>query len=208
METERLAREQARNGQSPQIPGIGGGRRSRGSTTPPTFPGSGPSQIPGGTGGTMGLPLPPISIRRTPTETDPRVDPNPRPRSGDDPNFPSTRSDGRDADSSYPAGRPDDSITNLLDAAYKLADYYLDDIARSSGGKVTRADTLSSLPAAFAEIAAELRTQYSLGYYPTNAAQDGKYHKIQVKTARKGVVLRARPGYRAPDASKPTRRRR
>ena len=32
---------------------------------------------------------------------------------------------------------------------------------------MTRADTLYSLPAAFARIAAELRTQYALGYYPS-----------------------------------------
>ena len=226
METERMAREQARNGQVPQIPdpgGIlgGGNGRKRGSTTPPTFPGSGPSTFPGGgpsqvpgggSGGTMGLPVPTITInrpdRRDPSETDPSVDPGPRARRKNDPNYPQTRSDGRDADSSYPAGRPNDSLTAVLDAAYRMADDYLNDLAVSSGGKVTRADTLSSLPAAFAEIAAELRTQYSLGYYPTNAAQDGKYHKIQVKTARKGVALRARPGYRAPDASKPQRRRR
>ncbi|MEA2176524.1 MAG: Ca-activated chloride channel [Blastocatellia bacterium] len=214
METERMAREQARNGQVPQIPdpggifGKGGGRRG---TTPPTFPGGGPSQIPGGgSGGTMSLPLPTVIVRRRdPSERDdPSVDPAPRPRRTDDPNYPQARSDGRDADSSYPAGRPNDSLTAVLDAAYKVADDYLNDIAASSGGKVTRADTLSSLPAAFSEIASELRTQYSLGYYPTNAAQDGKYHKIQVKSARKGVVLRARPGYRAPDASKPPRRRR
>jgi VWFA-related protein len=95
----------------------------------------------------------------------------------------------------------------MLDHLYKLADDYLNEIAASSGGKVTRADTLSSLPAAFSEIAAELRTQYSLGYYPTNSAQDGQYHKIQVKSTRKGAVLRARPGYRAPDASRSRRRR-
>jgi Mg-chelatase subunit ChlD len=214
METERMAREQARNGQVPQIPGGGGifGKGSkRGGTTPPTFPGSGPSQIPGGgTGGTMGLPVPTITINRPDRRepSDPDVAPGPRARRKDDPNYPQTRSDGRDAGSSYPAGRPDDSMTAMLDAAYRMADDYLNDLAVSSGGKVTRADTLSSLPAAFAEIAAELRTQYSLGYYPTNAAQDGKYHKIQVKTARKGVALRARPGYRAPDASKQPRRRR
>jgi Mg-chelatase subunit ChlD len=216
METERMAREQARNGQVPQIPGGGifGKGSKRGGTTPPTFPGGGSSQIPGGggTGGTMSLPVPNIIInrpdRRDPSETDPDTAPGPRARRKNDPNYPQTRSDGRDADSSYPAGRPDDSMTAMLDAAYRMADDYLNDIAVSSGGKVTRADTLSSLPAAFSEIAAELRTQYSLGYYPTNAAQDGKYHKIQVKSARKGVTLRARPGYRAPDASKPQRRRR
>jgi Ca-activated chloride channel family protein len=72
----------------------------------------------------------------------------------------------------------------------------LKELADRSGGQVNRADTLTMLPQAFAAIAAELRTQYSLGYYPTNREKDGKYRKIQVKTTRKDVAIRARPGYR------------
>ena len=60
-----------------------------------------------------------------------------------------------------------------------------------------RADTLESLPDAFAKIAAELRTQYMIGYYPLNKERDEKYRKIAVSTVRKGVVIRARPGYLA-----------
>ncbi|HKP85105.1 MAG TPA: VWA domain-containing protein, partial [Blastocatellia bacterium] len=77
-----------------------------------------------------------------------------------------------------------------------IADRYLEDLAMKSGGKLHRADTLVSLPAAFAQIAAELRTQYSLGYYSANAARDDKYRKIKVSVNRKDVVIRARPGYR------------
>jgi Ca-activated chloride channel homolog len=86
----------------------------------------------------------------------------------------------------------------MLDSLYRTADQYLQDMATRSGGKLHRADTLGSLPDAFANIAAELRNQYSLGYYPANQARDGKYRKVQVKVSRKGVVVRARPGYRAP----------
>jgi Ca-activated chloride channel family protein len=53
------------------------------------------------------------------------------------------------------------------------------------------------LPLAFSQIADELRTQYSLGYYPTNTARDGKFRKIRLRTTRKNVSVRARPGYRA-----------
>jgi len=88
-----------------------------------------------------------------------------------------------------------------MDRFYELADRYLSELAAKSGGKLSRADTLNSLPAAFAQIAAELRTQYALGYYPSNAAKDGSYRKIQVRTNRKNVVIRARPGYRAPAGS-------
>ena len=85
----------------------------------------------------------------------------------------------------------------MLDNAYRIADEYLNDLAEKSGGKLHRADTLLSLPAAFAQIAGELRTQYSLGYYPSNTKRDGSYRRIEVRTTRKEVVIRARPGYRA-----------
>jgi VWFA-related protein len=86
----------------------------------------------------------------------------------------------------------------MLDQLYRTADSYLNDLANKSGGRLLRADTLNSLPEAFAQIAAELRTQYAIGYYPTNKARDGQYRKIKVTSTRKSVVVRARPGYRAP----------
>lgn len=96
-------------------------------------------------------------------------------------------------------GRPasDDPISAMLDRLYRTADDYLDQMARASGGTLVRADTLAHLPRAFRQIAEELRTQYSLGYYPANAARDGKFRKIRVRASRPNVSVRARPGYRA-----------
>ena len=88
----------------------------------------------------------------------------------------------------------------MLDNLYFMADSYLGTIADRSGGQVYRADTLGALPQAFAAIADELRTQYLLGYYPINRDHDGAYRKIQVKTSRKDIAIRARPGYRARSA--------
>ena len=89
----------------------------------------------------------------------------------------------------------------MLDSLYLKADSYLSDLATKSGGRVLRADTIESLPDAFARIAAELRTQYSIGYYPTNKTHDDQYRKIKVTTTRRNVVVRARPGYRPRRAS-------
>jgi Ca-activated chloride channel family protein len=50
-------------------------------------------------------------------------------------------------------------------------------------------------------IALELRRQYSIGYYPTDLKQDGKWHKIKVRVnslpgwAR--LRVRAREGFYA-----------
>lgn len=85
----------------------------------------------------------------------------------------------------------------MLDVAYDTADSYLKALADKSGGRLLRADTINSLPDAFAQIAAELRTQYLIGYYPTNKDRDERYRKIKVTTVRKNVVIRARPGYTA-----------
>jgi VWFA-related protein len=85
----------------------------------------------------------------------------------------------------------------MLDMAYLTADSYLKALAEKSGGRLLRADSIGSLPDAFAQIAAELRTQYMLGYYPINKDRDERYRKIKVDTTRKNVVVRARPGYLA-----------
>jgi VWFA-related protein len=90
----------------------------------------------------------------------------------------------------------------MLDLAYRTADEYLKGLADKSGGKLLRADALTSLPDAFAKIAAELRTQYLLGYYPLNKDRDDQYRKIKVTTSRKDVVIRARPGYLASSRAK------
>ena len=95
---------------------------------------------------------------------------------------------------------PDDNIKATLDMAYFTADGYLKALAEKSGGRLLRADTLKSLPDAFAQIAAELRTQYLLGYYPINKAREERYRQIKVTTTRKKVVIRARPGYLATNA--------
>jgi VWFA-related protein len=57
-----------------------------------------------------------------------------------------------------------------------------------------------NLERAFNQIAEELRHQYALGYYPTNAARDGSYRKIRVRVMRANLAVRAREGYRAEDA--------
>ena len=93
--------------------------------------------------------------------------------------------------------RKNDSLSGMLDNLYLMADSYLREIAERSGGHVYRADTVGVLPQAFAAIADELRTQYLLGYYPSNRDHNGAYRKIQVKTSRKDIAIRARPGYRA-----------
>src|SRR5262245_13152252 len=58
---------------------------------------------------------------------------------------------------------------------------YLHDLAEATGGTLYAADGLDNLGGAFAKIAAELRSLYSLGYVSTNQKKDGKFRKLTVK---------------------------
>ena len=178
-ETERIAREQAAGGGRPDLASIMKGRGEGNSQPIPTgttFPGG---TIPGKDDGQArigGIPVP--TLPAPPRRNDPRRSP-----------YPEQRDVSRTSN--------DDGLGMMLDALFKTADSYLNELARKSGGKLTRADTLDRLPAAFKEIAAELRTQYAIGYYPSNPVKNGGYRKIKLSTTRKGTSVRARPGYSA-----------
>ncbi|HYE76113.1 MAG TPA: VWA domain-containing protein, partial [Blastocatellia bacterium] len=57
---------------------------------------------------------------------------------------------------------------------------------------------LQNLESTYTQIAAELRTQYSIGYYSTNEKRDGKWRILKVEIKRPGLEITAKPGYRAP----------
>jgi len=50
---------------------------------------------------------------------------------------------------------------------------------------------------AFDEIEKELRSQYILGYTPTNKARDGGWRKLKVETTRRRLRVLTRSGYYA-----------
>ena len=83
---------------------------------------------------------------------------------------------------------------------YNLARKEMNELARISGGRSFVAATLADARAAFARVAADIGTLYSLGYYPTNKARDGKFRsiKLEVKGVKDKAQIRARDGYYAP----------
>ncbi len=95
---------------------------------------------------------------------------------------------------------PANGTSPTLDNVYKTADQYLTALAETTGGELNRTEKVADLPDIYQRIVADLRNQYLLGYYPANAARDGKYRKIKIQTARKDVIIRTRPGYRASSA--------
>ena len=82
---------------------------------------------------------------------------------------------------------------------YNLARKEMDEMARASGGKAFAAASVQEARAAFAEVANEIGTQYSLGYYPSNKTRDGRFRQIKVEMRGvKDASVRAREGYNAP----------
>lgn len=70
--------------------------------------------------------------------------------------------------------------------------------SEETGGRVIRVDRPEKTAAAFQEIADELRTQYLLGYSPTNPSRDGSFRKIRVNVRGRNLKIQARNGYYAP----------
>jgi VWFA-related protein len=82
---------------------------------------------------------------------------------------------------------------------YNLARREMDQLSRTSGGRNFEAATLQQASAAFAQVANEIGTQYSLGYYPSDKARDGRYRQIKVELRGvRDATVRARDGYYAP----------
>jgi VWFA-related protein len=70
-------------------------------------------------------------------------------------------------------------------------------MAQETGGRVIEVGNKpDKLKKAFDDIAAELRSQYNIGYVPTNTTRDGGFRKVEIKTA-KDYKIQARSGYYA-----------
>jgi VWFA-related protein len=82
---------------------------------------------------------------------------------------------------------------------YNLARREMGELARATGGKNFSAASLQEASAAFAQVANEIGTQYSLGYYPSDKTRDGRFRQIKVELRGvKDASVRARDGYYAP----------
>ena len=81
---------------------------------------------------------------------------------------------------------------------YEVARRELREMADKTGGRVYPVKELQQLDKAYSQIAAELRTQYSLAYYPKNENHDGKWRSVKVEVKKAGFAARTRPGYRSP----------
>jgi len=71
-----------------------------------------------------------------------------------------------------------------------------------TGGRLIVVNSEKKLEEAFDQISEELRSQYTLGYYPSNSQKDGKFRKIRAETPNHDYKVLTRKGYYAPKGPK------
>ena len=76
-------------------------------------------------------------------------------------------------------------------------------LTEQTGGRVINVgNKFDKLKEAFDQIAAELRSQYNIGYTPTNTNQDGSYRKLEIK-CKQNYKIQSRSGYYATAHAQP-----
>jgi VWFA-related protein len=71
-------------------------------------------------------------------------------------------------------------------------------LTEQTGGRVINVgNKFDKLKEAFDQIAAELRSQYNIGYTPSNDKLDGSYRKLQIKAKEQNYKIQSRAGYYA-----------
>lgn len=70
---------------------------------------------------------------------------------------------------------------------------YLDKLSENSGGLVF--DGRKDLKETFAQVAKELASQYSIGFYSNNSKRDGKFRKLKVEVDKPDLIARTKKGY-------------
>jgi VWFA-related protein len=73
----------------------------------------------------------------------------------------------------------------------------LQKISQETGGRFFEVSKKEPIDQIYDQIEDELRNQYNLGFSPDQADSEGSYHKIQLTTTHKDLIVQARDGYYA-----------
>jgi VWFA-related protein len=86
---------------------------------------------------------------------------------------------------------------NSSSEAYAVARDQLERIGELTGGQMFKAEKVGDLSGVYKQVAAAIRTVYSVGYYPTNPERDGTFRRVRVGVNRADAAVRTRKGYYA-----------
>ncbi|MBV9216332.1 MAG: VWA domain-containing protein [Acidobacteria bacterium] len=101
----------------------------------------------------------------------------------------------------YPLALPTGDPDKLADptprqiAMFKAARQRLQIVADRTGGRLNTINRLEEMGRLYAEVAADLRTLYTVEYTPTNAKRDGKWRSIRIDVRNPDLISRTRQGY-------------
>jgi Ca-activated chloride channel family protein len=95
-----------------------------------------------------------------------------------------------------PAPPTNTGRSETLSDMYERGQRYLQELSSVTGGRYFEAShDLHDLDQSFAQIAEELRRQYSLGYYPKTHGTQRERRHLRVRVSRGDVAVRARDSY-------------
>jgi VWFA-related protein len=104
----------------------------------------------------------------------------------------------------YPLALPSTDPKKMLpftpqqSAIYASARVRMQTLADRTGGRLHEIRRLEDMGRLYAEVAAEMRTLYSLAYQSTGTrTRDGKWRAITIEVSRADAIARSRPGYYA-----------
>jgi len=115
-------------------------------------------------------------------------------------------SDGGDNNSRYSAPEIRDLVREADVRVYSIGlqigmlqgARFLEKVSEETGGRMIRVRKLDELPGAIEKLSRDLRSQYLLGYYSTNAQNDGRFRRVRVQVNHRTVRASWRRGYYAP----------
>ena len=95
---------------------------------------------------------------------------------------------------------PGDQGLNIASAwrspkQYRRQINLLERTVTDSGGRIVGVDSPSDIQPVFVDVLEELRGQYAIGYYPTDSANDGRWHDVHVDITAPDVQVRTHSGY-------------
>jgi len=101
----------------------------------------------------------------------------------------------------FPLALPTGDPANLADPLpiqvemYTAARSRLEMLARQTGGTLNTINRLEDMGRLYAEVAADVRSLYTIEYEPENETRDGKWREIKIAVNRPELISRTRPGY-------------
>jgi VWFA-related protein len=102
----------------------------------------------------------------------------------------------------YPLALPSGDLKRIAQplpqqvAIYTAARSRLQSLADRTGGRLHVINRLEDLGRLYAEVAAEMRTLYSIAYQSSNSRpRDGSWRAINIEVTRPELIARSRPGY-------------